>query len=211
MTEPAVTAASCGLVRCHSCTKLSRWRAFPPGAEPRCPRCGGRLESRKAGSLTRCWALVLAAYAFYLPANLYPVMIVSRLGNAEHDTILSGVMAMFAAGWYEVGALIFFASITVPILKLLVMTGLLLSVQRKSSKNLRTRSVLYRIVEVIGRWSMLDMFVVSLSVALIQLGEAAQVEPGIGATFFAAVVVLTIFAASSFDPRLIWDTTQEVR
>ena len=116
---------------------------------------------------------------------------------------------MFAAGWYPVGVLIFFASITVPLLKLLSLIGLLISVQRRSHWRPRDRTVLYRVVEVIGRWSMLDMFVVSLTVALVQLGTVATVEPRIGAPFFAAVVVLTIFAAQSFDPRLIWDAMEE--
>jgi paraquat-inducible protein A len=127
-------------------------------------------------------------------------MIVSGPGGSESDTILSGVQAMFAAGLWAVGTLIFFASITVPRLKLLTLLGLLVSVQRRSCWRPRERARLYRIVEVIGRWSMLDMFVVSLTVALVQLGVVANVEPAIGATFFAAVVVPTMFAASSFDP-----------
>jgi paraquat-inducible protein A len=136
-------------------------------------------------------------------------MVVAGPGGSQADTILSGVQAMFAAEWYVVGTLIFFASITVPVLKLLSLFGLLVSVQRRSRWNPRDRTRLYRIVEVIGRWSMLDMFVVSLTVALVQLGIVANVEPGIGASFFGAVVVLTMFAASSFDPRLIWDAMEE--
>jgi paraquat-inducible protein A len=136
-------------------------------------------------------------------------MIVGRLGTEVPDTIISGVLSMFSAGWYVVGGLIFFASITVPMLKLLSLTGLLLSVQWKSRWRARDRTVLYRAVELIGRWSMLDMFVLSLTVALIQLGQAATVEPGIGARCFAGVVVLTMFAASSFDPRLIWEAMED--
>jgi paraquat-inducible protein A len=136
-------------------------------------------------------------------------MYVGRLGKVEGDTILSGVQSMFAVGWWAVGFLIFFASITVPVLKLLILFGLLVSIKRRSRWNPRERTRLYRVVEIVGRWSMLDMFVVSLTVALVQLGVVANVEPGIGASFFAAVVVLTIFAASSFDPRLIWDAMEE--
>jgi len=161
--------------------------------------------------LTRTWALLIAAIICYLPANLYPVMEVGGPGGSEADTILSGVQAMFAAGWYPVGLLIFFASITVPILKILSLMGLLISVQRRSHWRPRDRAVLYRAVEIIGRWSMLDMFVVSVMVALVQLGVVANVAPRIGATFFACVVVLTIFAAQSFDPRLIWDAMEEER
>jgi paraquat-inducible protein A len=164
---------------------------------------------RKQDSLARTWALLIAATLCYVPANVFPVMVVAGPGGSEADTILSGVQAMFAAGWWAVGGLIFFASITVPVLKLLTLFGLLISVQRRSRWRPRDRTRLYRIVEVIGRWSMLDMFVVSLTVALVQLGAVASVEPGIGASFFAAVVVLTIFAASSFDPRLIWDAMEE--
>jgi paraquat-inducible protein A len=116
---------------------------------------------------------------------------------------------MFAAGWYPVGLLIFFASITVPILKILTLMGLLISVQRRSHWRPRDRAVLYRVVEIIERWSMLDVFVVSIMVALVQLGAVAATEPRIGASFFAAVVVLTMFAAGSFDPRLIWDAMEE--
>jgi paraquat-inducible protein A len=161
--------------------------------------------------LTRSWALLIAAIICYVPANLYPVMEVAGPGGSEADTILSGVQAMFAAGWYPVGLLIFFASITVPILKILSLMGLLISVQRRSHWRPRDRAVLYRVVEIIGRWSMLDMFVVSVMVALVQLGAVANVEPRIGATFFACVVVFTIFAAQSFDPRLIWDAMEEER
>jgi len=136
-------------------------------------------------------------------------MYVGKLNESEGDTILSGVQAMFAAGWYVVGFLIFFASITVPLAKLLSLTFLLVSVQRRSHWKPRLRTVLYRIVEYVGRWSMLDMFVVSLTVALIQLGAVANVQPGPGATWFAGVVVVTMLAAMSFDPRLIWDSIEE--
>jgi paraquat-inducible protein A len=198
-----------GLVRCGSCEKLLRTRPLPPGARARCPRCGAALSRRTPRSLARTWALLIAACISYIPANLYPVMEVGGPGGSEADTILSGVQAMFAAGWYPVGLLIFFASITVPLLKILTLIGLLISVQRRSLWRPRDRAVLYRVVEIIGRWSMLDMFVVSIMVALVQLGAVATVEPRIGATFFAAVVLLTIFAAQSFDPRLIWDAMEE--
>ena len=179
------------------------------GAAAHCGGCGTRLHLRKPESLQRTWALLLTAYAFYVPANLLPVMIVGHLGQAQGDTILSGVQAMFAAGWWVVGTLIFFASITVPLLKLLVLTFLLVSVHRRSRWRPRQRTVLYRIVEGVGRWSMLDMFVVSLTVALVQLGAIANVVPGPGATWFAGVVVITMLAAMSFDPRLIWDSLEE--
>ena len=205
MTEPPAA----GFVRCNSCERL--WAAIdlPRGGHAYCRRCGAALARRKPNSLARTWALLIAAVICYVPANLFPVMVVAGPGGSEADTILSGVQSMFAAGWYVIGGLIFFASITVPVLKIVSLFGLLVSVQRGSRWNPRDRTRLYRIVEVVGRWSMLDMFVVSLTVALVQLGVVASVEPGIGASFFAAVVVLTIFAASSFDPRLIWDAMEE--
>ncbi len=197
------------LVRCAACERISRVPPLPTGARARCARCEAVLCRRKTNSLSRTWALAIAATLCYVPANLLPVMVVSGPGGSEADTILSGVQAMFAAGWYVIGGLIFFASITVPVLKLVILYILLISVHRRSTWRPRDRTRLYRLVEIIGRWSMLDMFVVSLTVALVQLGVVATVEPGIGASFFAAVVVLTIFAASSFDPRLIWDAMEE--
>ena len=205
----AATATHTGLVRCGSCEKLLRARPLPPGARARCPRCGAVLWRRKPDSLSRTWALLIAAIICYVPANVFPVMEVGGPGGSEADTILSGVQAMFAAGWYPVGLLIFFASITVPILKILTLMGLLISVQRRSHWRPRDRAELYRVVEIIGRWSMLDVFVVSIMVALVQLGAVAATEPRIGASFFAAVVVLTMFAAGSFDSRLIWDAMEE--
>ncbi len=207
----AATAAGAGLVRCGSCDMLLRARAMPAGGRASCPRCGATIAQRKPGSLSRTWALVIAACVLYVPANVFPVMIVTGPGGSQADTILSGVQSMFAMGWYVVGGLIFFASITVPVLKLTILISLLVSVERRTRWRPRDRTVLYRVVEVVGRWSMLDMFVVSLTVALVQLGAVANVEPGIGATFFAGVVVLTIFAAASFDPRLIWDAMEEER
>jgi paraquat-inducible protein A len=203
------SAAAHGLVRCTGCEQLSRVRPVPAGCVPRCGRCETRLNLRKPGSIERTWALLIAAYVFYIPANLYPVMYVGRLGVSEGDTILSGVQAMFAAGWWAIGSLIFFASITVPMLKLLSLTFLLISVARGSAWQPRERTRLYMIVEYIGRWSMLDMFVVSLTVALIQLGAVADVDPGPGATWFAGVVILTMLAAMSFDPRIIWDRLED--
>lgn len=201
----ALSAAAAGYVRCTGCELVSRTRALPPGATARCSRCHTPLRTRKPDSIQRTWALLVVAYILYVPANLYPVMYVGKLGKLEGDTIFSGVQAMFAAGWFAVGGLIFIASITVPMLKLLSLTFLLLSVGRSSKWRPRDRTTLYVIVEYIGRWSMLDMFVVSLTVALIQLGAAAQVKPGPGATAFAGVVIVTMLAAMSFDPRVIWD------
>lgn len=209
MRGPALTAAAAGLARCDVCEALVRWDSVPPGSERRCPRCNTRVHLRRPNSLARTWSLVLAAYVMYLPANVFAMMVISHAGSSSRDTILSGVHAMVAAGWYPVAALIFIASITVPLAKLTSLTGLLISVQRRSRWRPRERAKLYRVVEKIGRWSMLDVFVLTLLIALVQLGNVMTIEVGRAGTYFASVVVLTIFAAKSFDPRLVWDAMEE--
>jgi paraquat-inducible protein A len=173
-----------------------------------CGRCGAALHARKPGSLERTWALTLGAALLYVPSNLFPVMTISQFGKGESDTIFSGIQALLAAGWYPIAAMLFFASIMVPMLKLIGLTGLLVAVQRRSRWNPRQRTKIYRAVEAIGRWSMLDMFTTSLLVALVQLGAVMSIQAGIGAVCFAGVVVLTMLAAQSFDPRIIWDTME---
>lgn len=198
------TAARSGYLLCHICHLLSR----PRSPHPRCPRCGAALHRRKPDSLARTWALTLAAYILYIPANLLPVMTVTMSGRGEPDTILSGVKALALAGMWPLALLVFFASITVPVLKLLVLTYLLLSVQFKSRWRPRERTLLYRITETVGRWSMLDIFVIAILVAVVKLGALATIEAGAGAVAFGGVVVITMFAAMSFDPRLIWDALE---
>jgi len=174
----------------------------------RCPRCGASLHDRKPDSIARTWALVLAAIIFYIPANVLPITIVISLGKAQSDTIMSGVIYFVQSGMWPIALVIFLASVFVPLLKLLILIFLLISVQRKSSWRQQDRTRLYRITEVIGRWSMVDIFVVTILVALVHLGGLATIHAGPGAIFFGAVVVTTIFAAMSFDPRLIWDTEE---
>jgi len=207
MTAAAISAARASLVRCPGCEKLHPAEHTPPGAP--CKRCGAAVHGRKPASVQRTWALMLGATILYVPSNLYPVMTISQLGKAESDTIASGVVALFQAGWYPVAVAILFASILVPCLKIMSLTVLLLALQRRSRWNPVTRTKLYRIVENIGRWSMLDMFTTSLLVALVQLGNVMTIEPGVGATCFAGVVILTMLAAMSFDPRLVWDSLEE--
>jgi len=197
------------LLSCHSCDQLCEASRLPRHAEAHCPRCGAALHRRKPNSLARTWALVITAMILYIPANVLPVMTVISFGEGEADTILSGVKALIAAGMLPVALLVFFASITVPVLKILGLIYLLISVQRGSRWRPRDRTVLYRIVEAVGRWSMVDIFMISILVALVSLGEIATIEPGRGATAFAAVVVLTMIAAMSFDPRLIWDAQED--
>lgn len=199
-------AASCWV--CHDCELLSR---VPAGAHRvRCPRCGAALHSRKPQSLQRTWALVIAASLCYLPANLLPIMTVTSLGKAQSDTIMSGVVYLVEHGMWPLAAIVFTASVFVPVLKLVILVGLLISVQRGSRWRPAERTRLYRITEAMGRWSMVDIFVVTILVALVRLGSLATIEAQTGAVFFGAVVVLTMLAAESFDPRLLWDRSEEV-
>jgi paraquat-inducible protein A len=171
----------------------------------RCPRCTDVLHQRKPNSLQRTWALVLAALVFYVPANVYPVMTVTTLGQTQSDTIFSGVVFLFQHGMLPLAAILFIASIFVPLLKLLILMFLLISVQLRSRWRPRDRTRLYRITEAIGRWSMVDVYVVTILVALVHLGNLASIQAEAGAVFFCAVVIITMFAAMAFDPRLIWD------
>lgn len=208
MTTPPLTAAKAGFMICHACRLAVHSGPVPPGAHAHCPRCGSALHLRKPQSLARTWALMLTAYILYIPANMLPVMSVVMSGRGEPDTILSGVKALIEGGMWPLAAVVFFASIAVPVLKLLMLTYLLISVQRKSRRRLRERTVLYRITEGVGRWSMIDVFVISILVALVKLGTLATIEAGAGALAFCGVVIFTMFAAMSFDPRLIWDVLE---
>ncbi|MDJ0609813.1 MAG: paraquat-inducible protein A [Kiloniellales bacterium] len=210
MTAAPMTATARALLSCDSCALLSQAVPVPAGAKRVCPRCGSALEQRKANSLSRTWALVLAAYILYVPANLLPVMTVISFGKGEADTIMSGVRALIAGGDWPIALLVFLASVTIPVAKLFALTFLLVSVHLKSRWRPKDRTFLYRCIEFIGRWSMIDIFVISILVALIKLENVATIEAGFGAVCFAGVVIITIFAAVSFDPRLIWDSLEEV-
>lgn len=201
--RPGETIADSSWLACHSCHQLVR--AGHDHEHGRCPRCGSALHRRKPDSLARTTALVIAAAILYIPANLYPVMTVVSLGRGEPDTIMSGIKALIQLGMYPVALIVFFASITVPVLKLIGLVYLLVSVRVRSLRRSRDRTVLYRMIEAVGRWSMVDIFMISILVALVNLEEIATIEPGIGAVAFASVVVLTMIASSAFDPRLIWD------
>ena len=188
------------LIGCDSCGRVSR---AMPGAP--CPRCNAPLRVRKPDSIARCWALLLAAAALYIPANLYPVLTLIRFGKGHPSTILGGVEELIQARMWPLALLVFVASIMVPVLKLLCLVILLVSTQRRAQGRLRDRTRLYRIVDVVGRWSMIDVFMLSVLVALVRMGLLASVIPGLGGVCFAGVVILTMLAAFSFDPRLMWD------
>jgi paraquat-inducible protein A len=170
-----------------------------------CPRCGFRLRARKPNSIARTWALGLAALLLYIPANTYPVLTFTELGATQPSTILGGVRELLQAGMWPLAALVFFASVVVPGLKVLGLTLLLLTTHARSRRCLVDRTRLYRVIDHIGRWSMIDIFMGSILVALLQFGAIVTVVPGPGALAFASVVILTMLAARTFDPRLMWD------
>jgi len=209
MSGSPVIAAARGLYSCHVCSLISK--APPAGGTSHCPRCSARLHFRKPNSVARSWALLISAYIMYIPANLLPMMETSSLFGSQDDTIMSGVIYLWHSGSWDLALVVFIASIMVPLLKLVAMTLLLISVQRRSRWQPIQRTRLYRIVELVGRWSMLDIYVVSILAALVQIGSLATIKAGPAAMAFGAVVVLTMFSAIQFDPRLIWDPLQKER
>ena len=174
-----------------------------------CPRCNSVVHRRKPDSLARTWAFLLASLILYIPANLLPVMYTDLFGNGSENTIMSGVVEFWESGSWDIALLIFIASVAVPCMKFLVLGTLLVTCQLRSRWAMRERSKLYRLIEVIGYWSMLDVLVVALVAALVQFRSLSSIEPRLGILFFGLVVVLTMLAAMSFDPRLIWDAEVE--
>jgi paraquat-inducible protein A len=201
----AVTALRHDLQRCEVCGLLSH----PPMNEDegRCPRCGEELAFRKRASFERTWAYLIAAAICYVPANVLPVLTTTTAAGAESDTILQGVVLLWSPTGWPLSLIVLVASIMIPSAKILALAYLLITAQQGSVANNEQRIRLYRMVEFIGRWSMVDVFVDTFTAALIQLQPLMSVEPGPGLLFFAAVVVLTMLAVESFDPRLIWDST----
>jgi paraquat-inducible protein A len=191
------------LVTCHTCGLLR-----PDGPDlHRCERCGDRMHHRRPRSVQKTWAYLMAAAVMLVPANIYPVMTVKQLGLGSPDTILSGVLKLMSEGMFVLAFIVLFASIMVPLLKLTALSYLLYSVSNKSDWRPRDRTLLYRITQLVGAWSMVDIFLVGLLSGLVSFGLLATIEPGIGAVFFCTAVILTIMAAHNFDPRLIWDNT----
>jgi paraquat-inducible protein A len=196
-----VRRPTAGSIGCEACGLVS----VPTDEHARCPRCDSRLHARRPDSIARTWALVIAAAILYVPANLYPVLTVMQLGTGEPSTILGGVRELISSRMYPLAALVFFASIAVPMLKLVGLSVMLIATQTGRAEWLRDRTRLYHVVRWIGRWSMIDIFMESLLGALVQFGSVITIEPGFGAVAFCGVVILTMFAAEIFDPRLMWD------
>jgi len=210
VTMNAITAKQIGLQSCEACGLLSR----PPSGEleGRCPRCDEELTFRKSNSVQRTWAFVIGAAVCYIPANLLPVLTTTTASGADSDTILQGVVLLWSPTGWPLAVIVLVASIMIPSAKIAALVYLLISVQRRSVSSYQQRLRLYRLVELVGRWSMVDVFVGTFTAALVQLEPLMSVAPAPGIFFFAAVVVLTMLAAESFDPRLIWDpvTPREV-
>lgn len=195
------TALDQGLTHCHGC------EGVVPLSEPHCPRCHAPLHARIPNSLQSCMALLLTACILYLPANLLPIMITESLGSQTYSTILGGVVLLWKMGSYPIAMIIFIASVLVPIAKILSLFWLCYTVSQGDPYHRRGRTRLYRLTEFVGRWSMVDVFVVAVLAALIRMGKIMSVYPGAAAMAFAAVVVVTMLAAMLFDPRLIWDSS----
>ena len=202
-------AIDAGIYICGECHELNRKIESDASTHGQlCERCGGALHSRRPDSLRRTWALLLTAALMYIPANVLPIMTVYSLGKGQPDTIMSGVIELINYGMLPIAIVVFVASILVPTFKLVGIALLLYSIQRKQPLSARQRGMMYRFIEWIGRWSMLDIFVITILVALVKFGNLASIEAGFGAVAFCSVVVLTMLAAVSFDPRLIWDNAE---
>lgn len=192
-----------GIAGCETCGLVQR--AVPNAEHMICARCGASMHFRKPDSISRTWALLIASYVLIIPANLMPVMDTGSLFGTEKDTIFGGVVYLWASDSEVLAIILFCASIIIPFAKLFSLTFLLISVQIGSTWKPKMRARLYRVVEAIGRWSMIDVYVATMLTALVQFGNLMHIRAGGGAIAFATVVVLTIFAAKSFDPRMIWD------
>lgn len=198
-----ITARDAGLVACRRCGQVHQLDTAT------CNRCNGALQSRDATSLQKVWAWLIAGVIAYIPANIYPMLQTKTLIENSESTIVGGVIELIEYGNYGIAFIVFFASVMIPIGKFLAVMYLAISVQRKSQKDQHQRHRLYEVVEFIGRWSMIDVFVVAILSALVQLDAVATINPGIAAVSFALSVIFTMLAAQSFDPRLIWDVDRK--
>jgi paraquat-inducible protein A len=197
---------------CHTCALVCRPPAHAHGTHPHeawCPRCGSALHFRKPNSLSRTWAFLIASIILYIPANVLPVMYTSSLFGAQKDTIMSGVVYLWVSGSWPLAVVVFTASVLVPLAKIAALAVLAATAQLHSTWQPNQRTRLYRIVELVGRWSMLDIYVIAILVALVQLKAVATISAGPAAIAFAGVVVLTMLAAMSFDARAIWDPLEQ--
>jgi paraquat-inducible protein A len=201
---PAGSAAHLGLAGCHACGQVVAVREHS-----HCPRCGSVVHLRKPESLAACWAFLIAAIVLYVPANLLPIMQTTSLGDTQSNTIMSGIILLWNTGSWDLALIVFVASMVVPLGKLLALVVLLFSVQHRALCHPQQLARLYRLVELVGKWSMLDVYVVTLLATVVRFDAFMSVHAGSGALAFGGVVVMTMLAARAFDPRLIWDASEE--
>ncbi len=197
-----LTAKDQGLALCMVCHQLANYKS---GENNFCPRCESPIRMRFKDSLQRCWALTICSLIAFIPANAYPIMTFLTFGKGQGDTILSGIFALIKFEMYPIAAIVFIASFVVPLAKIIGLLVLLISLQSRKTFSKQKRTKMYRWIEFFGKWSMLDVFVVALLVSLVEFGTILEIVAGPGATAFGIMVILTIFAANSFDPRLLWD------
>jgi len=206
MSDNIVRAKDVGMAGCHTCGQVVRLMQHSHAV---CPRCDSDVHYRKHNSITRAWALLISAFVMYIPANTEPIMYTTSLGKQGSDTIMSGVIYFLSHGDWPLALVIFTASVFVPLAKMMAIAYLLVMVQRGTTHRKIEKTRLYIVAEFLGKWSMVDIFVVALLAALVQLGALTTIEPGPAGMAFASMVILTMFAAMAFDPKLIWDQTEQ--
>lgn len=200
------TAKQAGLILCHDCSKLVPDDMQKSPRRQLCPRCGSEIHYRKSNSIGRTWALVITAMVMFFPANILPIMRVDFLGSVEKSTIMDGIIYFFEAGSYGIGLIILIASVLVPLFKIIGLIMILLSLQFNLKSWLRHKTAMFRFICFVGRWSMLDIFVIALLCVLVRFGALSSITAEPAVTYFSAVVVLTMLAANTFDSRLLWDS-----
>jgi len=206
VSDNIVRAKDVGMAGCHTCGQVVRLMEKTHAV---CPRCDSDVHYRKHDSINRAWALLISAFVMYIPANTEPIMYTTSLGKQSSDTIMSGVMYFLSHGDWPLALVIFTASVFVPLSKMMAIAYLLVMVQRGTTHRKIEKTRLYILAEFLGKWSMVDIFVVALLAALVQLGALTTIEPGPAGMAFASMVILTMFAAMAFDPKLIWDQTEQ--
>jgi paraquat-inducible protein A len=190
---------------CSTCGLMLQIDPLPPGRRAECPRCGSTVSEGPHGSLRLTAALALAALILYVPANIYPILRMHFYGAYSENTVWDGVVSLAEHKEYFVALIVFLASIVIPVLKLAGLLYLVITARFKLGRRLRDRTRIYRFIDVIGPWAMLDVFLLAILVSLVKLGQIATILPGPGLIAFTAVVVLTMLASASFDPRAIWE------
>lgn len=203
--QHTLTAAQSGFIRCHDCGKLISTEQNDPATKPKCPRCHASVHQRNKNSIPRTWALVITSFILFIPANTLPIMRVDFLGVPESSTILDGILYFFNDGSYGIGIIILAASILVPVFKIIGLIIILLTIKSGKNHFLKQKTKMFRFIEFIGRWSMLDIFVIALLTVMVDFGFLTSTHTAPGATYFCIVVAATMTAAIVFDPRIMWD------